>query len=248
MNGKRITREGSSIKDAEDGFEKHIDPVSGYLYYLNVRTGETSWAHEDDWTESAAALTSAEDLHDNSVQLDQENNEWEIDRMCNSKVQWEIDETEYTGFGGGDDGKHVETSSHSNVRLKGGAEHETIDKVDMLLLNDKAESIPFDEYTPSSQPDKAVAATAEANSSSLVDDDSEQVTGRQEYDSNLHLECELDETSCHSNKVGTANESLVAPARRGNSCLAEIRCEKGQTEKEELLIFLTPAIIYGMCG
>ncbi len=242
MKGEFITREGSSIKDAEEELEKHIDPVSGYPYYLNVRTGDTSWAHEDDCTEHAA-FTYAEGLHDNPVQLDQEHKEWEIDHTCNSEVQWVIDETEYIGFGGGD-GKHVATSSHINARLAG-SEYEKIDKVgkvDMLLLNHKAESIPFDEFTQFSQPDEVVVTTAEENN--LVDNDSKQVAGRKEYDSNFYIECELDVTSC-CNRVGTANESLA----RRKSCvesLAQIRYEKGQTEKEEFLTFLTSTNIWSV--
>ncbi len=236
-----ITREGSNNDEEKDELEKHIDPVSRYPYYFNVRTGYTFWAHEDDYSEYTE-FTHAEDLNDNPVeiqiQLGKEHKERGIDSTtCNNseEVRWELYETEeYIGFGGGD-GKHVAPpSNHIDVARVTGIEcnnnMDEVRKVDTLFDDHKTEAILFDdEFTQFSQNDEELMRTTkEADDSNIIDNDSKQVVvGRKEYD-NTNLNntecCELDEMSCYYNEEdGTADECLS----RGNSCvyesLAEIR-------------------------
>ncbi len=231
-----IIREGANNYVEEDELEKHIDPVSGYPYYVNLRTGYTFWAHEDDYTEYAE-FTHAKDLNDNPVeiqiQLDEEHKEWGIDSTtCNNseEIRWELDETEeYIGFGGGD-GKHVAPpSNHIDVARVTGIEYtnnndEVRKKVDTLFDDQKTEAISFDdEFTQFSQDDdELMLTTREAEGSNVIDNDNKQVVvGRKEYDSNNlnNTECcGLDETSCYYNEEdGIADECLS----RGNSCVYE---------------------------
>ncbi len=241
--GEFITHEGS-IEDVEKELEKHIDPVSGYPFYVNIRTGDTFWAYNDNnYIENDVFNTdfsyAAENLNDNPVQLDQEHSEWEIDHTSHSEVGWVLNDTEHTGFNG-DSGKDIVAplSNPISERLLSDIEYENFDKVgkvDDAPLDHKAEYTPFNDevnLTQLSKDAERMTVTTEAEDSNMADNcNNNHIEKGNEYASNsLNTEFDVDELSSYYNEVDIAeNECLTARENsRVGRALEQIRYEKGQ--------------------
>ncbi len=238
-----VVHEGSnSDEEEEDELEKYIDPVSGYPYYVNVRTGHTFWAYEGDDNIKYSEFTHAEDVVDNSpvetqIQLDEDHNEWGIDspttRNNYEQVQFELnegtEEEEYTGFVG-DIASHKEPPPSNHFDVTRGVtrivyENNVVDEIikqveapfDDRKTGDAIQFNDADEFTQFSQNDgERMVTTSEAEDSNGISENDNKRVCDYNLNSNCTESCELDETSCdyYDEKDGICNER---PSREGIS-------------------------------